>query len=177
LTKIKIDKKESACRQIKTAIHLLSKNGDPIAIYVLASGAFRILRDLAEKAENNSAVQKFKDFIKPEMEGKFWYQFNSAYNFMKHADKNTEEIIEFDVTLNEFALMLCCIYWVSLSIKPTTEMVALFVWFNSLNPGYLLPDNPFFSELTQINSRISCDLNRPEKIEMLHKLLLIHNAM
>ena len=68
MAKIIIGKLESVKRQTDVAIRLFAENDDPIAVHVLASSAFRILRDLAEKDDNNFAREKFKTSINPEKE-------------------------------------------------------------------------------------------------------------
>ena len=67
MARLKVSKPEAARRQLDSAIRMLFKNEDPIAIHTLCMAAFRILRDLAEKGGNSDIHEVVKAIIKPGM--------------------------------------------------------------------------------------------------------------
>ena len=144
MTKLKVNKIEAAQRQIDTAIRLLFDNEDPVSIHTLAMAGFRILRDLAHK-HNSNMNRVVKSRIKPVMEGKFWGTMQSFANFLKHANKDPDGIID-DVheEINDAILFLTTIFYRDLGYQFTPEMLALHGWFSVIHPDVLSqisPDN------------------------------------
>jgi len=137
---IKVNKIEAARRQIDIAVRLLFDNEDPIAIHTLAMAGFRILRDIAEK--QNSNICKFtQSFIKPGMEGKFWGSLQTFANFLKHANKDPDDIIDnIQEEVNDSILLLASLYYQDLGYQLTPEMLALSAWYIAIHPGSISDD-------------------------------------
>ncbi len=137
--KIKINKIEAARRQIDAAIRMLFQNEDPVAIHTIVMAAFRILRDLHEKNETikESIHKSIKAIIRPDMEKEFWSAFQGFSNFLKHADRDPDEISgDIDEQVNDLMLWLCCNYFRDLGYQYTPEMASLVTWYMVLHPNY-----------------------------------------
>jgi hypothetical protein len=139
---IKVNKIEAARRQIDSAIRLLFDNEDPIAIHTLTMAGFRILRDLADK-QNNNVNKIIQSFIRPGMEGKFWGSMQSFANFLKHANKDPDDIIDnIQEEFNDAMLFLASLYYQDLGYQLTPEMLALSGWFSAIHPDCIRNDAP-----------------------------------
>lgn len=168
MAKIIIGKLESVKRQTDVAIRLFAENDDPIAVHVLASSAFRILRDLAEKDDNNFAREKFKTSINPEKENEFWAAFNKCYNFFKHSDRDPTESICFEEKVNDYLLFFVCLCWTSLKQNLTKNMICYSSWFIQRHPE-MIPDNhilaPFIHNFNKYDISF---ISRNEDLQLLN---------
>ena len=170
---IRANKSEAARRQIDTAIRMLFRNEDPVAIHTLAMASFRVLRDLASKRDDCYLDKTLKLFIKPGMEVKFWNKFNRSANFLKHADKDPDDILDnIEKEVNELILFMSSLYYQDLGFQLTTEMTVLVAWCLALNPDFL-QDNapealkrPLKSDLSYLRQR-----PRSEQLEVGWKLI------
>jgi hypothetical protein len=113
---------------------MLFNDGDPLTVQTVASVAHRILRDLAEQAGDVAAHESVKGLIRPGMEGKFWAAFNKVANFLKHADKDPENVLRFDDELTESTILICCMYFGDVAKTLTREMRVLMAWYAVMNP-------------------------------------------
>jgi len=142
LATIKVNKIEAARRQIDAAIRLLFDNEDPIAIHTLTMAGFRILRDLADK-QNNNINKVVQSYIKPGMEGKFWGSMQSFANFLKHAKKDPDAVIDnIQEEVNEAILFIASLYYRDLGCQFTPEMLALYGWYSAIHPDLISDDAP-----------------------------------
>ncbi len=167
---ISLDKVGVARQQIDCAIRLLGAS-EPVAVHTLASAAFRILSDLAEKSEDNVTHKKFKGFIKPGMEKDFWQAFNEAWNYMKHADTDPEATLTFDEMKNDSLLFYACLYYNSLD-KVTDHMIVLISWFTVRHPE-CIPNGLVRTLLPEGRDTLP-QLDRSEELRQLKDLLLQH---
>jgi len=137
---IKVNKIEAARRQIDAAIRLLFDNEDPIAIHTLTMAGFRILRDLADK-QNCNFNKEVKSLFKPGMEGKAWGAMQSFANFLKHAQKDPDAIIDnIQEEINEIILFFASLYYRDLGYQFTPEMLALHTWYSTIHPDIISDD-------------------------------------
>jgi|GEM_PF-1017083 len=132
---IRVNKIEAAQRQIDVAIRLLFANEDPVAIHTLASAAFRILRDVAEKNGSVQEHEEVKKRIVPGKEKEFWSMLSKAANFFKHGARDTGKILEgIKEEVNDYVLCMACSYYKRLGHTFTPEMDALMNWCLILYP-------------------------------------------
>ena len=94
MAEIKVNKADAARRQINMAIRLLFDNEDPIPIHTIAMAGFRIVRDLAADIPGHRIEDLLAKTIKPGMEAQFWKAVNRPANFLKHADKDPNDILD-----------------------------------------------------------------------------------
>lgn len=105
-----ISKIEAAQCQLREAIRLWFHDGDLASMHVLACSALQIVADI-------NAAQGGRDLIydslvvKDEYRREWSHKFKSAYNHLKHADKNPDPSfpIELDTELTEFFILFTCL--------------------------------------------------------------------
>jgi len=143
MTRIKVNKTEAACRQINAAVRMLFANEDPVAIYTLSCAALRILRDIAEKRHDSLMNQMVEKIIQPNMKKEFWKTLNAPANFLKHAEKDPDAILDnLEEEANDITLLLACIYYKDLGNQLTPEMMAMVVWCMAIHPDLIRDDTP-----------------------------------
>jgi hypothetical protein len=176
MTTIRVNKIEAARRQIDATIRMLFLNEDPVAIHTLAMASLRILRDLAAKRDDCHFDRMIKLMIKPGMEGKFWGKSNQSANFLKHADRDPDEILDkIEEEVNEVILFLSCLYYQDLGFKLTPEMIVLTSWCLTLNPDFLQDNAP--DNLKQLlNTKLSYLREKPRNEQLEIGRQLIHLA-
>ena len=138
MAKIRLNKNEAARRQVNAAIRMLYENEDPVAVHTLAMAGFRILRDLASGRSDSYMENVIGLMIRSNKKKEFWARYNGFSNFLKHADKDPDGIHDgVDETVNDFVLLLACLYYQDLGNQFTPEMSAHVAWFTALNPSFL----------------------------------------
>jgi len=143
VVKIKVNKIEAVRRQLDAAIRMLFANEDPLAIHTLSMATFRILRDLAAKHDESYMHKVVGSMIKPGMEIKFWKFLHGPSNFLKHADKDAEAILNnLDEKVNDFIILISCFYYQDLGYQYTPEMITLVSWCTALFPDFLRENLP-----------------------------------
>jgi hypothetical protein len=135
----RIGKLDAARRQIEFAIRTHFENRDPFAIHTVTQAAFGILRALAEKHGSVRIHQAIVDRIRPGKEAEFWWYITRASNFLKHADRDPDEILE-DVSeeINDSAIFFAIAYYADLSAEPIPPIMNLyFTWYLLSHPSLM----------------------------------------
>lgn len=145
---LRTNKIDAARRQTDASIRLHFGGEDPFAIHTIASAVHRILRDIAEKQANCDWHEAIKKNIRPGMENKFWAAMNTEANFLKHADKDHDGILEVGEEINDHMILGCCLYYQSLGYEPTPEMRGFVAWYIMIYPELLVDEAPAKSLLT-----------------------------
>ena len=145
---IRTNKPDAARRQLEAAIRMLFSGEDPFAIHTVVGAAYRIVRDLAEKAGNTQFHEIFKQMIRPGKEKQFWAGINKAANFLKHADSDPAGVLEVEEELNDVLIATACIYYESLGYELTPIMRGFMVWCMVLNPDFFIETAPMKAMLT-----------------------------
>lgn len=138
---LRTNKVDAARRQLEAAIRMFFGGEDPFAIHTVASAAYRILRDLAVGSGKSPFHEDVKRFIRPGKENQFWWSINKAANFLKHADEDTDAVLEVKEEFNDFTIGLGCMYYHSLGYKLTPDMRGFMGWLMLMNPDILI-DSP-----------------------------------
>lgn len=97
---MKLDKETVARRQLDTAIEMLFQGADPISVHTLACAATNIFTDLVRKA----GLDTWSDHMVacfPGLEEEVRRTMRRAQNFFKHADKDHDQVLDFDTTWND----------------------------------------------------------------------------
>jgi len=179
MAKINVNKTEAARRQIDTAIRLLFSGEDPVAIHTLAGAAFRILRDLAGKKTDSYMKKITQAMIKPGMESKFWRQWNTSINFLKHADKDPNSMLEnVDEEVNEGILFIASLYYQDLGHRLTPEMITLVGWYTAMHPEFLREDaSATFTQAALQSGTCLIDKSRAEQLAIGSQLLQLARSL
>src|SRR6266850_5234809 len=94
-TRMKLSKLEAARRQLESAITLYFNGGDPVSTHTLATASLEILCNL-NKLREGSPMGSDLDTIPPEHRQKVRIAFRKAQNFFKHADDDSDAILDFN---------------------------------------------------------------------------------
>lgn len=135
---IHISKLDVAKRELEHAIRLFFLSGDPIIIHLNASSAQEVLRDLCRSKNISSFVNGMSEIIREDKRKEVMKIFKKPYNFMKHADKDPDGIIEFNPTVNRITIWDCVDMYNHLTGEMTGLMQSYRGWFYASNPNFLL---------------------------------------
>ena len=102
--KIKISKLDAAIRQLNTSIELYFENRDELSIHTLAAASYVIICDLLRKQEKYDLLYD-TPAIKDEYRAEWINKINHAQNFLKHADKDPKESLEFNNEMSEMIIL------------------------------------------------------------------------
>jgi hypothetical protein len=129
-TKIKISKLEGVRRQVETAIRIYFVNGDPVSVHTLAAASLQVLVDLDKKGpETGTFWDLLKTHVKPEHVSEVIKLFAEAENFLKHADRDPDNILEFPLAVPELFLWECVAKYPELTDETPLLMHAYRIWF------------------------------------------------
>ena len=102
--KLKISKTDAAKRQLETAIRLWLNNGDPVSIHTLAAAAHQIIHDLDTK-HGKPTILRGLDIIPSHLKRRVRKVFNKPANFLKHADKDQTDVLDFPPEITEVFIL------------------------------------------------------------------------
>jgi hypothetical protein len=167
MNKIYVSKLDSASRQLKTAISIFIRNGDPVSVHTLGCASQEILSSLGRQQGIKSQFDQMLESIKPEYKKEVRDRINKAKNFFKHADRNQTETIEFSVESNELVLWdASCQYF--LLTKHSDPLIKVFeIWISAKHPEmFILTKNQ-----REIQDNLVKDLDIDNKKEFFDVLL------
>ena len=108
-TSVSVTKLDAARRQLETAINLYFHEGDQVSIHTLACAAHEIIETVNRKSGGKPTLKEsWKDNIKPEYVKTFYNRLNSARNFFKHADRDTDKSIRFAPFASDIIMLDAC---------------------------------------------------------------------
>jgi hypothetical protein len=150
--KIKLTKIEIAEVQLNEAIYLFFSKAHPIIIETLTGATLGVLLGLAEQRRVHAPLHD-SDRIKPEYK-KIWLQYiRKAQNFSKHADKDPEDILEWETTSVHFSLFEVCHLYrhlasdLHLKHRQSSPAILFEIWFGHKYPNLLLDKEEYLSFL------------------------------
>ena len=123
MAKFVVSKLEAADRQLSTAIELWFNEADPLSTHTLACSAYQIVHDL-NHGQGGRDLLYDSLVIKDEYRKEWIDRIKGTYNFLKHADRDPTESVEFDPINNEFFIMYTCLGLELLGVKPNIARAA-----------------------------------------------------
>jgi hypothetical protein len=100
---MKITKLDAARRQLDSAISLYFDEGDEIATHSLVGAAHILIADLFSAGKQESLIHQY---IRPDKRAVFERAIRRPQNFMKHADNDPDDVLDFDPHGTELLLFL-----------------------------------------------------------------------
>ena len=134
--KIVVGKLEAASRQVSTAIELWFNESDPISIHTLACSAYQIVHDINHKRGGPDLLYDSL-VIKDEYRKEWIARIKGTYNFLKHADRDSTESVEFDPINNEFFILYTGLGLELLGVKPNIARAAFTLYQMLSHPDIL----------------------------------------
>jgi len=98
-----ITKLDAARRQIDAAVDLYFREGEALATHTLVGAAHILITDLSKAAKLESIIDRY---IVPDWRSRFEKAIRAPQNFMKHADRDVEETLDFNPHNTELMLFI-----------------------------------------------------------------------
>lgn len=128
MSSLLMNKKDSACRLLNTAIHLWFLDSDPVSIHVLALSAYQIIYDLLPEKRSPFTLYNNPE-IEEELDLKANIILKKAYNFFKHADKDPEGIVFLNPDYNPLIFLYSLFGLHMLNIDSSDNMAAFMLYY------------------------------------------------
>jgi hypothetical protein len=169
---IKISKLDASKRQLECAISIYFNDGEPVSIHTLSAAAYNILRALnGEKVWMSK--DRITDYVKKGREKDARDALNKIENFFKHADRDPDNILDFNPEANEFMIWEACIVYKELTGEYPDKMKIYNIWFkNKYNHLFISMD-----EQKQMAERIKAVMQNISKQEFYRLALLSLNQI
>jgi hypothetical protein len=161
--KVAARKADAAVRQLTVAIQLLFADSDPLAVRTLSAAAHAVLSDLVEhkKPGGSWRSKMVEDCGLPK--GEALRVLNGASNFLKHADRDPEELLEFEEEETDHLIFFATLECGELGHKSSTAMQAFQIWYLAVYPDYIGKH----SELAQKAQKFLPGIDKLEREERL----------
>lgn len=135
---VNISKLDTAKRELEHSIKLFFSYGDIVVIHLVASAAQRVLSDLGKESGITSTHADVQKYVKKDKQSYVLRKFSQAYNFFKHADKDSNELLKFSPESSEFIIWDSVNLYQSLTSEITGLMMAFRLWFFTKHSDLLL---------------------------------------
>lgn len=169
----KINKMDSAKRQLNEAIKMFFEGRDSISIHTIACAAQQILLDLREDKGIKSEFYD-NEYIRPDKRNKFINKVRKPQNYFKHSKSDPDEILDFNPEESQFIIFDSCLLYNGLnndSNNKIFEMQLFVCWFIRKNPSIIregkikdeindlfkgknIDDFEFFRDLVYLSSEV-----------------------
>ncbi len=147
----RVTKLDAARRQIRVAIRLFFQREDMAAVHTLAAAAQEVLREIG-KARSVETFARYDDavdqIVRPEMREEFCRMLRQAQNFLKHADRDPDGVLDFYPEATQYYLFDATRMYILLDPVGSPEALMFLCWFSVKHP-YLLKRNGAKTELEQ----------------------------
>jgi hypothetical protein len=122
-----IGKREGVRHVLHAAIRSVFYGEDPFAIHLLGQSAEKVLLDLLENAK---IEDPFFSLLKPEMRSEFFEFYREPYNFLKHADRDSDGKLGVrNIVASNDLLLYCCILRYGVLFGSHTQHMRVFLMF------------------------------------------------
>ena len=91
----RFSKIEGAERLLKTSIQLFFDGGDMLSVHALAAGAHEVLHTLLLKSGIAESYLRDNPSVRPEKRKELIALMNRTQNFLKHADRDPDHVLEY----------------------------------------------------------------------------------
>lgn len=132
---MKISKLDAAKRQLETAIRLYFNNADPISIHTLSCAAHNILLDLTKEYKKKPMALS-GILIKSEYKNEFIKKLREPQNHFKHAEKDSEAVIDFSPSINESFILDSCQQYYEITNEQILYFSIFINWFAAQHINY-----------------------------------------
>jgi hypothetical protein len=96
---ITLRRRDALVRQLDTAVMMWFLGFDPVSIHLLVMPAYHVLCDLGHKTGNRPDIHDFVGYSR----------FDTGYDWLRHASRDPEDIIDFPPRVNDFLMWVCTI--------------------------------------------------------------------
>ena len=138
----RLSKLDAARRQLELAIPLYFADSDPVPIHTLVAAACGILHDINTKVGGKPMLIKDTMLeickrVEPDLAKRIRNSVNAPQNFLKHADKDPDGILQFDPQMTKFLLFDACITYQQLTGESPDSIRIYDLWIKmQYHEGY-----------------------------------------
>lgn len=166
--RVKVNKAEAAERQLVMAIDLWFHDRDILAVHTLASASYQILRKLHKHRQTGyvgarDALVALGQSRAEQVE--IADVLNHAANYLKHADRDADDLLDYNPDMTFFLLAECCQSLKSLNGRYPPESNAVMVWLAVVYKKVFKKRHPIFEEAEGPIEELTKD-GMPSKLEM-----------
>jgi hypothetical protein len=135
-----LSKRDAVRHLIHTSIRLIIDHEDPFAIHLLIQSADKILIDLSKKLGKELRID-WELYVKDEYHREFFEKHRALYNFLKHANKDSDTDIPVPdiMTRNLMDLYVAIANYTSLFAEKTNHMVLFQIFVLQVFPDIIIP--------------------------------------
>lgn len=124
---------EAAKRQLDAGVRMLFAKEDALAVHTLAFAAYGLLRDLSKGVGPTDTLKRLEADANLREGTEFWGDLKRLANFLKHADRDSAEMIRgIPEEFNEAVLLMDCFLLREISDLSSPESQALWLWHHAL---------------------------------------------
>lgn len=133
--KINISKLDAARRQLDSSILYFFNDYDPVSIHALTRAAHEVLEAISKKQGINSVIlEGIKKFVRTDKQKMVRDKINEVKNFIKHADRDPEAVVEFDPEITQYFIWDACRLYKLLTTNYTRDMLVFTTWISIMHP-------------------------------------------
>lgn len=152
--KLQITKIDAARRQVETAIHLWLDSSDPVSVHTLAAAAHQVLHDLGTK-QGHPSILRGLIVVRPEYRKKVAKALVKAENFLKHADKDPQQVLDFNPEATEILLLDAVITYEIFTGKVVPLLSTFKLWMFLNRPEFM--EKEVMDKVLKQNPSIAAD--------------------
>ena len=150
-----LSKQEFAERLLVQAVCLQFSDGDPYAIHLLLMSSLPTCLDILK---SKGVPDIFERIIKPDQRDHFFKKFYSIASFLKHADKDPDELSEISPNLskgNETLIVIATICFCDAFGKKIENLIvhAAMLYYIKLNPNIYQIENEYAETLKGLDTK------------------------
>jgi hypothetical protein len=160
---MRVTKIEAAERQLDAAIRMFFADDDWLAIHTLVAASGRILRDLSQQRDT-LMWNTLHSTIEPEMRKELLEALSQLGNFLKHADKDPDAVLETEATNDDKYILLNCLLFSGLGKRFTLEMEVFVLWCAWVDPEADFVPATLFTEAERLTISPMRGLPRSEQL-------------
>src|SRR3989442_1153367 len=101
----RVTKLDAARRQLREAVRMFFEERDGLAAHTVTAAAHQLLHDMLAKAGQDGSFLRGGRMIRPRCRTEFKTLVSKSENFLKHADRDPEEVLEFRPSLTKYFLL------------------------------------------------------------------------
>lgn len=136
-SKIKVTKIEAAKNQIDTSVLMFFRNDDPLSTHTVACAGLGIIEDLSKQSNKESSLSLILNQVVENKRGDMKKILNEAQNFLKHADKDPEGVLEYNLDILEYYIFFACNSYHQFTGEMKGKIWGFMLWFSMVHPNLL----------------------------------------
>jgi hypothetical protein len=131
---VSLNKLEAARRQLETAVKLYFAYDDEVSILTLAAAAYSLIRDLNEHRGGEPMLKDLHRILPEDLAREFKTYINRPENFLKHADKDPEAMLDLEPRWTEVLLWEASRKYCEMTGEQSKVLITFVLWFVARQP-------------------------------------------